>query len=273
MCSSSCLPGGGSNTELALHSLHLCDGDAVVNMINTFPLLLFYFCQLTIKYCPTKTSCHNSFLLQYSFKNPSSLNCLSALPSCPPSSPVQATLEKLLFSQPSLTGDYHYSGKPLTLTSTFNLNPHGWFAMLTLDVLHLAATSLTELELQGTAWYASLEQYSRSGPEAHPLLSCRALRVWLLRLVLLGCRAGPMTCWYLLSLSLLASLPVALPFVSVGSDFWTEAEKSLFSAALETYGKEFSLIQKMVRSHFLSGFLMEGAHVSSLFVPIKMLFF
>lgn len=44
-------------------------------------------------------------------------------PSYPPSSPAQATLEKLLFSQPLPTGDYHYSGKPLTLTSelTFNL--------------------------------------------------------------------------------------------------------------------------------------------------------
>lgn len=39
--------------------------------------------------------------------------------------------------------------------------------------------------------------------------------------------------------------PPLLP-VSVGSDFWTDTEKSLFSAALGTYGKEFSLIQKMV---------------------------
>lgn len=63
-----------------------------------------------------------------------------------------------------------------------------------------------------------------------------------------------MTCWYLLSLFL---PPVVLLFVSVGSDFWTEAEKSLFSAALETYGKEFSLIQKMVRTHFLVWFFFE----------------
>lgn len=30
VCSSSCLPGGGSNTELALHCLHHCRGDTVV---------------------------------------------------------------------------------------------------------------------------------------------------------------------------------------------------------------------------------------------------
>ncbi|XP_038588598.1 uncharacterized protein LOC119913271 isoform X3 [Micropterus salmoides] len=82
MCSSSCIPGGGSNTELALHCLHYCQGNAM------------------------------------------------------------ASLEMLLFSQPSPTGDYHYSG----------------------------------------------------------------------------------------------------------SDFWTNSEKSLFTAALGTYGKEFSLIQKMVRT-------------------------
>ncbi|XP_042368487.1 uncharacterized protein LOC121962317 [Plectropomus leopardus] len=81
MCSSSCLPGGGSNTELALHCLHSCQGNTMV------------------------------------------------------------TLEMLLFSQPSPAGDYHYSG----------------------------------------------------------------------------------------------------------SDCWTDSEKSLFSAALGTYGKDFSLIQKMVR--------------------------
>ncbi|XP_069573119.1 uncharacterized protein [Brachyistius frenatus] len=50
MCSSSCLPGGGSNTELALHCLHYCQGNTM------------------------------------------------------------ATLEMLLFSQPLPTGDYHYSG-------------------------------------------------------------------------------------------------------------------------------------------------------------------
>ncbi|XP_039997447.1 uncharacterized protein LOC120797663 isoform X2 [Xiphias gladius] len=82
MCSSSCLPGGGSNTELALHCLHYCQGNTM------------------------------------------------------------ATLEMLLFSQPSPTGDYHYSG----------------------------------------------------------------------------------------------------------SEFWTDTEKSLFSTALGTHGKDFSLIQKMVRT-------------------------
>ncbi|XP_034533024.1 uncharacterized protein si:dkey-19b23.10 [Notolabrus celidotus] len=53
MCSSSCLPGGGSNTELALHCLHHCQGD------------------------------------------------------------IKATLEMLLFSQPIPLGDYHYSGSDL----------------------------------------------------------------------------------------------------------------------------------------------------------------
>lgn len=32
----------------------------------------------------------------------------------------------------------------------------------------------------------------------------------------------------------------------LGSDLWTDSEKDLFSAALGTYGKYFSLIQKMV---------------------------
>ncbi|KAM6894208.1 uncharacterized protein PEZ65_021891 [Lycodopsis pacificus] len=50
MCSSSCVPGGGSNTELTLHCLHYCQGNAM------------------------------------------------------------ATLDMLLFSHPSPTGDYHYSG-------------------------------------------------------------------------------------------------------------------------------------------------------------------
>ncbi|XP_041635676.1 uncharacterized protein si:dkey-19b23.10 isoform X2 [Cheilinus undulatus] len=60
MCSSSCLPGGGSNTELALHCLHLCKGD------------------------------------------------------------VKATLEMMLFSQPLPTGDYHYSGSDLWSDSEKN---------------------------------------------------------------------------------------------------------------------------------------------------------
>ncbi|XP_062240258.1 uncharacterized protein LOC133950091 isoform X1 [Platichthys flesus] len=86
LCSSSCLPGGGSNTELALHCLHHCQGNTM------------------------------------------------------------ATVEMLLFWQPSSAGDYHYSG----------------------------------------------------------------------------------------------------------SDFWTDAEKSLFGAALGTYGKDFSLIHKMVRTKTVS---------------------
>lgn len=40
MCSSSCLPGGGSNTELALHCLHLCHGDTVVIRIAFCPHVL-----------------------------------------------------------------------------------------------------------------------------------------------------------------------------------------------------------------------------------------
>ncbi|XP_070400363.1 transcriptional-regulating factor 1 isoform X2 [Nothobranchius furzeri] len=86
VCSSSCLPGGGSNTDLALHCLHYCQGDTM------------------------------------------------------------ATLEMLLFSHPSPTGDYHYSG----------------------------------------------------------------------------------------------------------CDFWTDTEKSLFSAALRTHGKDFSLIKKTVRTKTVS---------------------
>lgn len=38
VCSSSCLPGGGSNTELALHCLHLCQGDTLA----TLEMLLLY---------------------------------------------------------------------------------------------------------------------------------------------------------------------------------------------------------------------------------------
>lgn len=42
------------------------------------------------------------------------------------------------------------------------------------------------------------------------------------------------------------------PPLSVGSDFWTESERNLFSAALGTHGKDFSLIQKMVFNYCLS---------------------
>ncbi|XP_063757269.1 transcriptional-regulating factor 1-like isoform X2 [Eleginops maclovinus] len=86
MCSSSCVPGGGSNTELALHRLHYCQGN------------------------------------------------------------IMAALEMLLFSQPSPAGDYHYSG----------------------------------------------------------------------------------------------------------SDCWTDSEKSLFGATLRTYGKDFSVLRKMVRTKTVS---------------------
>ncbi|XP_053199049.1 uncharacterized protein si:dkey-19b23.10 [Scomber japonicus] len=61
MCSSSCLPGGGSNMELALHCLHYCQGNTMT------------------------------------------------------------TLEMLLFSQPSPTGDYHYSGSDLWTDNEKNI--------------------------------------------------------------------------------------------------------------------------------------------------------
>ncbi|XP_076022073.1 uncharacterized protein LOC143012689 isoform X2 [Genypterus blacodes] len=61
MCSSSCLPGGGNNTELALHCLHHCKGN------------------------------------------------------------FMAALEMLLFSQPSPTPDYHYSGSDVWTDSERSL--------------------------------------------------------------------------------------------------------------------------------------------------------
>uniref|UniRef100_A0A4W5L7J4 ELM2 domain-containing protein n=1 Tax=Hucho hucho TaxID=62062 RepID=A0A4W5L7J4_9TELE len=36
LCSSSCLPGGGSNTELALHCLYLCHGDTLATLERLF---------------------------------------------------------------------------------------------------------------------------------------------------------------------------------------------------------------------------------------------
>ncbi|XP_036814216.1 uncharacterized protein LOC110500798 isoform X2 [Oncorhynchus mykiss] len=36
LCNSSCLPGGGSNTELALHCLYLCHGDALATLERLF---------------------------------------------------------------------------------------------------------------------------------------------------------------------------------------------------------------------------------------------
>ncbi|XP_068164342.1 transcriptional-regulating factor 1-like isoform X2 [Antennarius striatus] len=46
VCSSSCLPGGGSNVELALHCLHRCEG----NILDTLDLLLFSCSSLTGTY-------------------------------------------------------------------------------------------------------------------------------------------------------------------------------------------------------------------------------
>ncbi|KAG7243287.1 hypothetical protein INR49_011740 [Caranx melampygus] len=103
MCSSSCLPGGGSNTELALHCLHHCQGNTM------------------------------------------------------------ATLEMLLFSRPS----------PQETTITLA--------------------------------YIGFTEYNKK--------------------ILLH---------------------------ELGSDFWTETEKSLFNTALGTYGKDFTLIQKMVSTKTVS---------------------
>lgn len=83
-------------------------------------------------------------------------------PFCSSSSPVQAALEKLLFSQPLLTGDYHYSGKPLTWPLTWpltpDLNDHGWFFFVqtSVDLGYLYPSHRDSVG--GTAWYVSLEQ-------------------------------------------------------------------------------------------------------------------
>lgn len=131
MCSSSCLPGGGSNTELALHCLHFCQGNTMVHVtisgsIFSLTLHLFFlvnhtFTEITTEPIPLITYFLSFFLLKYPFKFLQPLAACS--PSCPFSSLVQATLEKLLFSLPLPTGDYHYSGKPLTfdLTSPWQL--------------------------------------------------------------------------------------------------------------------------------------------------------
>lgn len=55
-----------------------------------------------------------------------------------------------------------------------------------------------------------------------------------------------LTEWYVFLLFHMTSSPS--PFsVSAGCDFWTDAEKSLFTAALETHGKDFALIEKTVK--------------------------
>lgn len=149
MCSSSCLPGGGSNTELALHCLHYCQGNTMVilsvclsvcvlhsvlyrALIPSFsPFLhpssltsMHHYSQTLSSFLPSIIS-FSFFLSSLSSLLPSSqftseplhASSLSSPPS-PSLSPVQATLEMLLFSQPSPTGDYHYSGKPLTFDLT-----------------------------------------------------------------------------------------------------------------------------------------------------------
>lgn len=52
MCSSSCLPGGGSNTELALHCLHYCQGNTMVksDTIIIYSSLLLLFTRSIILY-------------------------------------------------------------------------------------------------------------------------------------------------------------------------------------------------------------------------------
>lgn len=145
MCSSSCLPGGGSNTELALHCLHYCQGNTMVilsvclcssfstlpcthSIILTIPPpIITYFHASLFTNSFFLPSFHHFFLFLSSLSSllPSSqftseplhASSLSSPPS-PSLSPVQATLEMLLFSQPSPTGDYHYSGKPLTFDLT-----------------------------------------------------------------------------------------------------------------------------------------------------------
>ena len=79
-----------------------------------------------------------SFLPSSQFtSDPLHASSLSSPPS-PSLSPVQATLEMLLFSQPSPTGDYHYSGKPLTfdltLTIALHSQTHTWCFELLFEV-------------------------------------------------------------------------------------------------------------------------------------------
>lgn len=63
-------------------------------------------------------------------------------------------------------------------------------------------------------------------------------------------------CWYVSLLFLMASWflstpPLSFAARSLGSDVWTDAEKTVFTAALGTYGKEFSLIQKTVHTSLI----------------------
>ena len=116
MCSSSCLPGGGSNTELALHCLHACRGNTMVRS----EIFISSLCHSTFHRSSMHHDSPPSILTHPLILFFPSLPVMSSapqhassvfFPSCPPSLPhVQATLEMLLFSQSLPTGDYHYSG-------------------------------------------------------------------------------------------------------------------------------------------------------------------
>lgn len=141
MCSSSCVPGGGSNSELTMHCLHHCQGNTMVKCVegNHSPVFLASYHSNThsldhlyrSSIHPDSYSCHffpRAFLSHSSISSSFSSEPLHASPVCsvpPPSlSPAQATLDMLLFSQPSPTGDYHYSGNlsPLALHLTLGFS-------------------------------------------------------------------------------------------------------------------------------------------------------
>lgn len=70
MCSSSCLPGGGSNTELALHCLHYCQGNTMVILTAFLFFLLHQFFYLALHRFiipPPVTTYFHASLFTYSF--------------------------------------------------------------------------------------------------------------------------------------------------------------------------------------------------------------
>lgn len=87
MCGSSCLPGGGSNTELALHCLHYCQGNTVVRRhLLFFPLLVPSACihciLLVIHYFSLTHLCHpSSFFISFHSGHPGDAAFLTALTS------------------------------------------------------------------------------------------------------------------------------------------------------------------------------------------------
>ncbi|KAG7255159.1 hypothetical protein CRUP_034700, partial [Coryphaenoides rupestris] len=114
MCNSSCLPGGGANTELALHCLHHCHGDTMA----TLEMLLFSLPTATGDYHysgsdvwtePESTAFSQGLrTLGKDFSSANTELALHCLHHC--HGDTMATLEMLLFSLPTATGDYHYSG-------------------------------------------------------------------------------------------------------------------------------------------------------------------